>query len=194
MANRVPAIEEKEARAEEAERTAPLRPEPPRTEPEPPTPPPAHRTRWRLSRRGLVFLGIVLAVVAIVAVLGSHLFDERLRRTLEGKINQRLTGYRVTLGHAHVNPLNLALTLRNLVIRQEANPDPPVADIPRLRASVEWPALLRHRLVADAVFDQPRVHINLPQLEQEAHDKVRLKDRGWQQAFESIYPLKFNHV
>jgi len=152
------------------------------------------RRSRRLSRRGLVASGVVLAVLALLAVFGSHLFDERLRRALEGKINQRLTGYQVTLGHAHVNPLNLALTLRNLVIRQQANPNPPVADIPRLRTSVEWPALLTFHLVADAVFDHPRVHIDLPQIEQEAHDKVRLKDRGWQQAFESIYPLKFDHV
>jgi uncharacterized protein DUF748 len=181
--------EEKQAKRTEAEARAAERP---RAEPPPPRPP-AHR-RWRPSRRGWITLGVVLAILALVAALGSHLFDEPLRRTLEGKMNQHLKGYRVTLGHAHLNPLDLALTLRDLVIRQEANPDPPVAAVARLRASVEWPALLTFHLVADAAFDQPRVHIDLRQLKQEARDQVRLKDRGWQQAFESIYPLKFDHI
>jgi hypothetical protein len=48
--------------------------------------------------------------------------------------------------------------------------------------------------VADAIFDQPRVHINLTQLQQENRDKVEVQDRGWQQALESIYPLKFNEM
>ena len=153
--------------------------------------PPPHPVRR--GRRWLIPLGIVLAVLALLVILASHLFDERLRRSLEGKINQHLTGYRVTLGHAHLTPFALALTLQDLVIRQEANPDPPVADLPRLRLSVEWPALLVFHLVSNAVFDQPRVHIDLPQLQRESHDQVSMKDRGWQQAFESIFPLKVDH-
>ncbi|MEA2692103.1 MAG: hypothetical protein QOJ16_1490, partial [Acidobacteriota bacterium] len=186
MAKQIPVIEEKEERIE------PERPEPRASA----APPPPERPRGRprvLRKRWLVPLGVVLAVLALVAVLASHLFDERLRASLEGKMNSRLTGYRVTLGHAHVNPFNLALILKDLVIRQEANPNPPVADVPRLKASVEWRQLLTFHLVADAVFDRPRIHLDLPQLQREAHDKVNLKDRGWQQAFESIYPLKFDH-
>jgi Domain of Unknown Function (DUF748) len=147
----------------------------------------SHRKHW------LILLGLSLGTLALLAVLTSHLFDERLRRSLEGKINSALTGYRVTLGHAHMNPLNLALVLKDAVIRQDANPEPPVAQIPRFRASIEWPALLTFHLVADAVFERPQVHVDLPQIEREARDKVRLKDRGWQRAFESIYPLRFDH-
>jgi hypothetical protein len=44
------------------------------------------------------------------------------------------------------------------------------------------------------VIDRPRVHVNLPQLQEENRDTVDVKDRGWQDAFQSIYPLKFNRV
>jgi hypothetical protein len=164
-------------------------------EPEPPRRPEetARHPRALLGRRGLLWV-ILLAAVVLVAALVAHSFDEYLRRTLESKINQKLTGYTVSLGHAHVSPLGLSLTLREAVIRQNANPNPPVADIPRLKASVEWRDVLSGHLVADAVFDHPRVHIDLPQLQQEARDPVKMKDRGWQQAFESIYPLKFNRI
>jgi len=137
---------------------------------------------------------ILAAAVVLLAALIAHSFDEYLRRTLESRINQRLHGYTVSLGHAHVSPLGLSLTLRDAVIRQDANPNPPVADVPRLKTSVEWRQILSGHLVADAVFNRPRVHINLPQLRQETKDQVKLSDRGWQQAFESIYPLKFNQV
>jgi len=129
----------------------------------------------------------------IILLVASH-FDEYLRRTLEAKMNQHLKGYTVSVGHAHLNPFGFSLTLKQLVIRQQANPEPPVADVPRLKTSVEWAKLLTFHLVADAVFDQPRVHVNLPQLRAENRDPTKIKDRGWQQALEAIYPLKFNLV
>lgn len=176
------------AYAEPRERHEPVEPEPPQRPEET-----ARRPRAPLGRRGLLWVILAAAVVLLVTLI-AHSFDEYLRRTLETKINQRLHGYTVTLGHAHVSPLGLSLTLRDAVIRQNANPNPPVADIPRLKASVEWREILSGHLVADAVFDRPRVHIDLTQLQQEAKDPVKMKDRGWQQAFESIYPLKFNQV
>ncbi len=165
-------------------------------EPAKPEPPPeetARHPRPPLGRRGLLWVILAGALVLLLALI-AHSFDEYLRRTLEGKINQNLHGYHVALGHAHLSPLGLGLTLRQVVIRQDANPNPPVASIPRLKTSVEWGAVLNAHLVADAVFDQPQVHVNLPQLKEEAQDPTKLKDRGWQQAFESIYPLKFNLI
>jgi hypothetical protein len=172
-----------------------------RTEPQISSPPPSTpprqpqkpRPREPLGRRGL-FWTLGLAVFALVLLFVAGHFDEYLRRTLETKINQRLHGYSVSLGHAHLSPFNLSLTLERAVIRQQANPNPPVADIPRLTASVEWREILSRHLVADAVFVQPRVHVNLPQLRAENRDRVNLQDRGWQQALESIYPLKFNLI
>ncbi|HEX4961556.1 MAG TPA: DUF748 domain-containing protein [Thermoanaerobaculia bacterium] len=149
--------------------------------------------RRPIGRRGLIWLA-VLGVVALILVLVASHFDEYLRRTLEAKMNQHLKGYTVSVGHAHLNPFSFSLTLKELVIRQQANPEPPVADVPRLKMSVEWTQLLTFHLVGDAVFNQPRVHVNLPQLLAESRDPTKVRERGWQQALESIYPLKFNLV
>jgi hypothetical protein len=105
-----------------------------------------------------------------------------------------LTGYNVELGHAHANLFRLALELRTVVIHQIANPQPPVAEIPTLRASVEWKELLTLHLVADAVFERPRMHVDLAQFRSDARDPIPLRQRGWQQALESIFPLKFNRI
>jgi hypothetical protein len=152
--------------------------------------------RGPLSRRDqrLLWVALLAAGLLVIVVLVSRHFDEFLRRTLETKINQRLTGYTVGLGSAHLSPLNLSLTLGEAVIRQQAHPDPPVAALPALTASVQWRELLRLKLVADATFDRPRIHLNLPQLQKENRDEVDVEDRGWQDALQAIYPLKFNRI
>jgi hypothetical protein len=173
-----PTVHDPAAPAESVPRRAPEKPE---------------RAREPLGRRGLLWV-LGLALLALALLFAVSRFDGYLRRTLEAKINQHLRGYTVSLGHAHLSPLGLSLTLREAVIRQQANPEPPVADIQRLKISVEWRQILTGHLVSDAVFVQPRVHVNLPQLRQESRDRMSLKDRGWQQAFESIYPLKVDHL
>ncbi|HXO19406.1 MAG TPA: DUF748 domain-containing protein [Thermoanaerobaculia bacterium] len=166
-------------------------PEPPRRRPQPVPPRRAGRA-WR-PRNGLLWAaGIVGAILLVLFVVSSQ-FDGYLRRTLEARMNQRLKGYSVSLGHAHLGLPNLALTLKDLVVRQQANPEPPVVDIPRLKESIEWRELLTLHLVSDARLDRPRIHLDLPQLQSEANDPVSVKDRGWQQALESMYPLKLNH-
>jgi hypothetical protein len=179
---RRPAAEEREVRNQ------PVRSGPRRVEGSEPG---GRREERPVSQRSLLKWILAAALLLLLAIVARH-FDEYLRRTLESKINQRLHGYTVTLAGAHLNPFGLALTLEGAVIRQQAHPAPPVADIPRLEASVQWRELLRGHLVANAVFDRPRVHVNLPQLRQEDRDEVDVEDRGWQDALQSIYPLKFN--
>jgi len=177
-----------------ARRATALREPPEHEEPERPRPESEKSLPRRpLGQRGLLWI-IAISALALLVLLVASRFDEYLRRTLETKINQRLKGYSASIGHAHLSPLGLAVTLERTVIRQQANPNPPVADLPSLEASIEWRQVLHGHLVADATFDRPRVHINLPQLRKETRDQVNLTDRGWQQALESIYPLKFNLV
>lgn len=161
--------------------------------PEPEEEPRESRPGEPPGQRKLLWVLLAASLALLVLFVASH-FDEYLRRTLEAKINQRLKGYTVTLGHAHLSPLGLSLTLQQLVIRQQANPHPAVAALPRLTASVEWREILRGHLVADAIFESPRLHLNLEQLRQEDRDEVEVQDRGWQEALESIYPLKFNTI
>nr|MDP9121925.1 DUF748 domain-containing protein [Acidobacteriota bacterium] len=151
----------------------------------------ALRTLGKGHRR-LLWAAAIVTLVLLLLVAASHAFDGPLRRTLEAKMNQSLHGYTVTLGAAHFGLASLSLTLRDLVIRQSANPEPPVAAIPRFRASVQWSQLLTFHLVGDILYDHPHLHIDLPQLERESADRMSPKERGWQQALESIFPLKAN--
>jgi len=133
-----------------------------------------------------------VALIVALALIVPRLVEEPLRRTVERNVNQQLKGYRVTIGELGLQPLALAIQLFDVRIVQEAHPKPAVAELPRFRASVQWRAVLHGKLVGDVLFERPRFHLNLPQLQTEARDEVKIQDRGWQDALEEIYPLKIN--
>lgn len=133
-----------------------------------------------------------LAVVALLAYSAAFLMDEPLRRSMEGRLNERLKGYTAHVGKLDFHPFGFSLDLEDLVLTQDAHPDPPVARIRRLSASVEWRALLSGKLVGDVEIVEPKVNLNLAQARAEAKDPTPVEKRGWQEALEAIYPLKIN--
>jgi Domain of Unknown Function (DUF748) len=145
----------------------------------------------RISGRARWTLGI-LAAVLVLGVLIPFFLDEPLRRYIEGQMNARLTGYTVSIGALSFHAIGLSLTLRDLVFVQEANPDPPVASLPRLDASVQWKALLSGKLVANFALERPTLYVNIKHLRKEAADPEPVTQKGWQEAFQAIYPLKIN--
>jgi uncharacterized protein DUF748 len=124
----------------------------------------------------------LLGLIVLVAVT----LDVPARRYMEREVNRRLTGYTVSVGALHIHPWTVSLELLDWTISQDANPDPPVARIRSLTATVHWRALLHGKVVADVTFDRPSVYVNLRNLRAEAAGDVALKDRGWQRALEAV--------
>jgi uncharacterized protein involved in outer membrane biogenesis len=96
-----------------------------------------------------------VALVAVAAVVASFFVDEPLRRSLERQLNTRLQGYTVRIGALDFHPLGFSIDLEDVSLTQDARPDPPVARVPTLSASVQWRALLRARVVADLLVERP---------------------------------------
>jgi hypothetical protein len=136
----------------------------------------------------------ILAALVIVLYAASYLLDEPLRRNMEKRLNRDLKGYSVRLPKLHVQLLDLSLTLKELTVMQQAHPDPPVVYFPFLKASIHWSEIFSGKLVAEFRLNQPKININLLQLRSEVASTVPLKERGWQQAVEDIYPLKINNL
>ena len=136
--------------------------------------------------------GGIAAALMILLVAGSYFVDEPLRRHMEAALNADLQGYTVRVPSLSLHWFGLSLTLKDLTVAQSAHPKPPVAWFPQLDASVHWRALLRARLVADFRLWTPHLYINKAQLQHEAADARSLKDKGWQAALETIYPLKID--
>ena len=140
---------------------------------------------WTIATVALVLIGLFIT---------SFCLDNLLRPRLETKMNRSLKGYCVTLRHAHLQLLNLRLTLSGLIIVQEAHPNPPVAEFPLIHFHVHWRALLSDHVVAAVGIWNPRIHINQPQLVTEAHSKTPLRQQGWQDALEAVYPFQINRL
>ncbi len=148
----------------------------------------------RIRRRWVFLLGGF--VLLTVLVYGTARFaDEPLRRYMEAEVNRRLTGYTVQITALRVHPWTASVELHDATIAQDANPDPPVAQVARLVTRIDWRALLHRRVVADISFERPTVYLNLKQVRTEASESTALKDRGWQQALEALaFDLKINRL
>ena len=146
---------------------------------------------FHFSKHTGQLLLIVLAIVLLI-IIASLFVDEPMRRAMEKNINQRLTGYTAHIQDLDFNIFGFSVVLNNVTLIQDANPTPPVALIPRVKASVQWSELLKLKLVSDWKFDQPQIYMNLPQLRKEASDEIPVNKRGWQEAAFAVYPLKIN--
>ena len=152
----------------------------------------AHTLFGSKTRKAVFWSGSALVGLLVLVVIAAFFIDEPLRRRMEANLNRALAGYTVRIGKLDFHPIGLSLELENSVISQNDNPEPPVAQIANLSASIDWHALLRGRLVADFAIDNPKLYINRKQAKTEYDDKIPMKERGWQQALEEIYPLKIN--
>jgi Domain of Unknown Function (DUF748) len=150
------------------------------------------RFRNLATKRSFLWIGGSVLLVLIFVMVAAYLIDEPLRRKMEADLNDRLKGYTVRIGRLDFHPIGLSLDLEESTIYQSAHPDPPIAHIPNLSASVHWKALLRGRLVADFELDNPTIRFDLTQFSQEARDETPIKEKGWQDTVQAIYPLKIN--
>src|SRR5918995_4008446 len=141
-------------------------------------------------KKALVWLAAIFGLLVILVIIAAFFIDEPLRRRTEAKINASLKGYTVRIGKLDFHPIGFSLDLEDSVITQDANPDPPVAEIPNLTASVNWRALLSGHVVADFEINNPKLFLNLKQSQNEIKDETPIRQRGWQEAVQAIYSLK----
>src|SRR5512134_736014 len=74
-----------------------------------------------------------------------------------GIVNRRLKDYTVRVGQICFRPIGLSLDLDNLVLIQNENPDPPVANIKRLHARVHWNNSVRSASVGQKTQNDVRL-------------------------------------
>ncbi|MGH7312375.1 MAG: DUF748 domain-containing protein, partial [Candidatus Rokuibacteriota bacterium] len=140
----------------------------------------------------MAWAGLGVVVLLIAGAVASVLVEEPLRRRIESEMNRRLDGYTTRIGRLDFHPLGFSIDFEELDITQNAHPDPPVARIARITASVHWRALLRGAVVAQFEVNQPALHIDLTHVRREAADERPIDKRGWQEALQAMYPLQIN--
>ncbi len=157
----------------------------------------------RLRKFSAWIFGSLIVLIILLIALG-FLVDEPLRRYMEREVNHRLKGYTVRIGTLNFHPIDFSLDLGQIVVTQQANPIPPVAEIRKFSARIQWRSLLHGRIVSDERLEHPVVYLNLPQIEEEIRFNEKREEaetkgnpappqRGWQDALKAIYPVKINH-
>ena len=151
---------------------------------------------WGMPRRRVVWIVVlgVIAALGLALAFVDVIIAKPLRAWGEKTMNSQLKGYTVKLERWDTHLWRFAMELKGLTIVQNAHPAVPVADIEALEFSISWRELLRLRILGDLTIQRPQLRIDLVQLQEEAKSDVKLEDRGWQGAIQSIYPLKLQQV
>jgi hypothetical protein len=146
------------------------------------------------NHRVLAWVGAFVATLIVAAFVASFFLDDIIRERTEVAMNQKLKGYHVALGHAHLQLVGGILTLKELKVIQQAHPQPAIADIRMMRFTVQVKELLSRHVVADVLLSRPKIHIDQTQLVTEAKSNVPIRQKGWQDALEAAYPIKINRI
>ena len=158
-------------------------------------------TRTLVAKRVIAIYGsmtpfikrFVLTVVGLILVVSAGLWvlNRELPAFIERQLNEQVKGYRFTVAEAALSP-TLALEIRQMTMVQTEHPDPPVAEIPRWRLSIQWDQIFSGVLVSDYLISRPTLHITLPQAKKELQEEVPIHEKGWREAVYSFYPIKIN--
>jgi len=144
------------------------------------------------SRRHWLWFAVPVVVIVVLSLVVSVFLDEPLRRMTEREMNKKMKGYTAHIRKLDFHPLGFSMDFYDVHFVQNANPDPPVMRIKRLTASVQWRALIHRKLVADFTLTQPIIYVDRKHFETELKDPTPVKDHGWQDALQAMYPLKIN--
>ena len=141
------------------------------------------------QHRWMAWIGGGVLLVFLFIILLAFVIDEPLRRYVERQVNQQLKGYTLHIDKLDLHPLSLSLDLENVTFIQKRNPEPPIAQVPKWHASVQWSQLLKGKVVSDHVIQRPVAHVTRPQAKSELRDPRR---SVWQDAVRRLFPLEIN--
>jgi hypothetical protein len=127
----------------------------------------------------------------VLLVLAAALIDDPLRGYLERNVNEKIEGSHLQIGALDLHPLTLSVELEHVVVRQTAEPEPPILLLPSWQASLQWRELVRGHVVSDHLLEQPRIHFTRVQAKEEAKDP---RTKPWQDALQEVYPVTINQL
>ena len=145
----------------------------------------------RLSR-WVVWSAVAIAAPFLLIWVLSYALERPLTSYMQRAMNQQLNGYTASIRRAHFNPFNLSMNLWDVGLVQDAHPEPAIARLPHIWADLEWTALIHGRIVAKFEFVEPVLYLDRNHVEAETRDPTPIKERGWQEALEAIYPFKMD--
>lgn len=136
---------------------------------------------------------ISIAVLSVIVFIATFFTDEPLRQYIERSANDAVKGYHVRIGTLDSHPFTLSVDLHNVVVRREARPDPPLAEIRELVIDSHLVPLLAGKVAADIHLHDPVVSVTWRHIEA-ASAKAKNADRSvlWQDQVRDMMPFEAN--
>ena len=154
-------------------------------------------------RRGWIIAAVIVGLLILVVVIVASVMDEPLRQYAEARANV-LSGYRLTIGALDLHPLTLSVDLRDVVLRQDVHPDPPVLAIPLVTADARLAPLFSGKAAADLHVESPVFSLTRRQIERALRrgDEEEVKEEAlvWQDRlremldFQAAFHMTNGHV
>src|SRR5678809_462086 len=85
---------------------------------------------------GWIIVSVIVGVSILAVFIITYLISEPVRKYAEQEATERLPDYEITIGKVDLQPFRLGIDLQNVVVRLRENPDPPLAEIPDVKAKV----------------------------------------------------------
>jgi len=136
---------------------------------------------------------ISIAVLIVIVFIAAFVADEPLRRYVERSANEAVKGYHVRIGALDSHPFTLSVDLRDVVVRREARPDPPLADIREVVIDSHLAPLLAGKVAADIHLHDPVVSVTRRHIEAaSAKTKNVARSVPWQDHVRDMMPFEAN--
>ncbi|HWV45214.1 MAG TPA: DUF748 domain-containing protein [Nitrospira sp.] len=135
---------------------------------------------------------VSLAVLMVVLSTAAFFADEPLRRYVERTVNEAVEGYSFKVGTLALHPLALSVDLGDVVVRQEAHPDPPLISIPEVVVDARFAPLLNGKAKGDIRLKNPIISVTQQQINTASAEADQGTEQtvSWQDRIRGMIPFE----
>jgi len=152
--------------------------------PQPGEPSHAKKKHHRLRKVGYVLLGLIV-LLCVARLLLPWFVRDYVNRTLDR--NQMYSG---TIGHVEIHLLRGAYSIRDIKLdKTTGNVPVPFFSAKRVDFSIQWNALIHHRMVVRLSMEQPEMNFVDAPTEQDSQSGA---GGSWLQMIQDLSPFKIN--
>ncbi|QPD04518.1 MAG: hypothetical protein Nkreftii_002292 [Candidatus Nitrospira kreftii] len=140
-----------------------------------------------------ISIAMLIAIIFIAAFIADEPLRQYIERSANDAVKGYVKGYHVRIGTLDSHPFTLSVDLRDVVVRREARPDPPLGEIQEIVINSQLAPLLAGKVAADIHLRHPVVFITRRHIEA-ASAKAKHAERSvpWQDQVRDMMPFEAN--
>ena len=143
---------------------------------------------------GWIIVSVIVGVSILAVFIITYLISEPVRKYAEQEATERLPDYEITIGKVDLQPFRLGIDLQNVVVRLRENPDPPLAEIPDVKAKVLILSLFARTIDLNFQIEGPHLAATSQQVDTVLQKKEEVKQAAvaWQDTLREMMPIRLS--